>query len=299
MKKIISIILFVVLLKSMSIYSYAIDEQVAINELNFPDDNFRNYIVNNIDSNMDGVLSKGEIENTYDIHVEYMDIASLKGIEYFNNLSELWCYGNNIAYVDLSNNKMLGWLDCSNNNIMELDLTNNTQLWNLMCNNNKIEKLDLSNCDKLEYINCEYNNIKNLNINSDSNTLCDLDYSHNYIPYIQINEKCELSQLYSHDNICEIEVDSNGQFDLLEFFEGFDISKTENWRYCIVEDNTVTVDDDATYVSYDYNIGNGQIATAFLVVKGRVSENKGIEIDEQHFPSEKFMNYVINYIDID
>ena len=62
------------------------EEPVEINEKNFPDDIFRQYISENFDTSKDGVLSAEEIEEIKVIDVNEMGISSLKGIESFPNL---------------------------------------------------------------------------------------------------------------------------------------------------------------------------------------------------------------------
>ena len=52
---------------------------VTIDETNFPDENFRNYVLSadvNIDKNQDGVLSDEEIAETTEINVRNKNISS-------------------------------------------------------------------------------------------------------------------------------------------------------------------------------------------------------------------------------
>ncbi len=55
---------------------------VAINETNFPDENFRT-VVNQYDGDRDGVLSSAELSDVTWINCADHGITSLKGIEYF------------------------------------------------------------------------------------------------------------------------------------------------------------------------------------------------------------------------
>lgn len=55
---------------------------VSINESNFPDEIFREYILNNIDTNADHMLSDRRIEETETINVFFSDVTNLKGIEW-------------------------------------------------------------------------------------------------------------------------------------------------------------------------------------------------------------------------
>lgn len=89
---------------------------IAINEENFPDENFRNWILSQ-DYGMDGALTVQEIERVNTMDVSDKGIASLKGIEYFTALTELNCSGNLLTKLDLSQNTNLTTVDCSGNHI--------------------------------------------------------------------------------------------------------------------------------------------------------------------------------------
>lgn len=60
-------------------------DDVLVNSTNFPDANFRNWILQQ-SYGKDGVLTGTEIASVYNIHIEHENISSLKGIECFTNL---------------------------------------------------------------------------------------------------------------------------------------------------------------------------------------------------------------------
>ena len=62
------------------------DSGVAINENNFPDENFRNWVSEKSDENNDGYLCEAEIARTKYVLVEDKGISDLKGIEYFTSM---------------------------------------------------------------------------------------------------------------------------------------------------------------------------------------------------------------------
>ncbi len=117
----------------------------GINEIEFPDDIFRQYVADNLDTDDDGVLSATEIMNVTEIRVSKMGISDLTGVGNFINLDTLVCEENNLTALDLSNNKKLTRLYCDNNQITSLDLKNNTALEYLFCVDNSLSSLDLSN----------------------------------------------------------------------------------------------------------------------------------------------------------
>jgi len=88
-----------------------------IDELNFPDERFRDYLINE-PFGRDRVLTEKEISGITTLNVSNMGISDLKGIEYFTALKKLLCYKNNLTCLNLSANKRLKEVDCYCNQIM-------------------------------------------------------------------------------------------------------------------------------------------------------------------------------------
>ncbi|MBO4459201.1 MAG: S-layer homology domain-containing protein [Clostridiales bacterium] len=98
------------------------DSEVKIDETNFPDEIFRQYVADNLDKDSNGSLDDDEMKCHY-IKVSGLEIKSLKGIEYFPELRTLMCYKNSLSELDISNNHKIESLDCSFNNIKKLDIS--------------------------------------------------------------------------------------------------------------------------------------------------------------------------------
>lgn len=113
------------------------DDSVAIDETNFPDPIFRQYVKENFDSNNDGILQNNEILRVNTISVSSKDITDLTGIEHFIELTELYCDTNQLTSLDVSNNTKLESLMCDNNQLTSLDISNNTALTIYFCDKNK------------------------------------------------------------------------------------------------------------------------------------------------------------------
>ena len=116
------------------------DGSVAINDTNFPDQYFREYVLKHLDNLHDGVLDSFEIQNVKTISVQNITYSSnnkmikdLTGIEYFTNLETLDCSSNEITSLDLSNNTKLENLDCWDNHLTYLNVSNCTNLKELFC----------------------------------------------------------------------------------------------------------------------------------------------------------------------
>ncbi|WP_218975538.1 leucine-rich repeat domain-containing protein, partial [Peptoniphilus catoniae] len=140
---------------------------VAINETNFPNYYFRNYVSKKLDKDHDGKLSDAEIAGIKSIDVRdiYL-IKNLKGIEYFTALQTLNCDGNRLSTLDISKNAALQKLVCSNNQLTNLDVSNNPALEYLYCGANQLTNLDVSNNPALEYLYCGATQLTNLDVSN-------------------------------------------------------------------------------------------------------------------------------------
>ncbi|MDR2962402.1 MAG: InlB B-repeat-containing protein [Bacteroidales bacterium] len=114
-----------------------------INEENFPDENFRNYLLAQ-PYGKDGVLTNAGINKVTEITVHNKAISNLQGIEYFTNLMYLDCAWNTITSLDLSELSNLRELGCSHNQLSSLDVSNLKDLEVLYCDRNKLVTLDLT-----------------------------------------------------------------------------------------------------------------------------------------------------------
>lgn len=68
---------------------------VEINVTNFPDENFRNFLLN-YDLGRDGVLTDNDLSRITTLYLDNRNIERLKGIEYFTSLNYLRCERNKI-----------------------------------------------------------------------------------------------------------------------------------------------------------------------------------------------------------
>ncbi len=126
---------------------------ITIDETNFPDKNFREYISSRDQGETkDGILNAEEIAaiSKEGINCSGLSILSLKGIELFTGLMSLDCSGNKLTSLDLSKNTALTSINCSNNQLTTLTLPSvtvseekNTTLNYLNCSNNQLTSLNL------------------------------------------------------------------------------------------------------------------------------------------------------------
>jgi len=141
---------------------------IAIDESNFPDENFRAYVLEKCDTDSDGLLSDSEISNVTEIRVYGKGIYSLAGIEYFTKLTYLYCEENNISELDLNSNTALVVLRCYNNSLTSLNISNCQDLTTLWCGNNNLVDLDIRGNPLLVWFGCAGNKLRTLDLSNNS-----------------------------------------------------------------------------------------------------------------------------------
>ena len=200
---------------------------VTAEYVNFPDANFRKYMLDNFDLNKNGKISLSEANTVTEIRVSTVDIETLNGIESLKFLESLIVsnetgggygvgnadgstdfHGNNpqgkLKSLDLSNNKALYYLDCSYNLISELDVSHNPNLTVLNCQYNKLKSINVSKASNLNYLNCSWNYISSLDVSNnkaittifcDLNPITELDVAKNTSLKTLWCQSCRLSNL--------------------------------------------------------------------------------------------------------
>lgn len=218
---------------------------VAIDEEHFPDSNFRKF-VKKYDRDKDDKLSQIELAEVTDLNCDKSysgvtddeKIKSLKGIEYFTSLKTLSCRRNLLTELDVSNNSELKSLDCGENQLSALDVSSCSALEKLYCDACHLSVLVLGNHPNLIYLNCSENQLASVNIGSNA-----LDYYDCY------------SNFHTYSNSYDIVVADNHY--RLSKLPNFDASKVEDSQGGSFdpESNILTVDPNATEITYTYNCG--------------------------------------------
>ena len=210
--------------------AFADSGDVEINNTNFPDDVFRQYVSEKCDTDGNGVLSQGEIEAVEKIDVHYKGISDMTGIEYFTALKELscsinkltnlniskntalttlYCDYNQLTKLDVNKNNALTWLNCDNNQLTSLDVSQNTALTGLFCSYNQITSLDVGNNAALIQLDCGNNRLRNLDINNNT-TLEYLDCNHNQLTKLDVSKNIVLKTLSCRENqLVNLDVSKN------------------------------------------------------------------------------------------
>jgi len=242
-------------------------EFVEINDTNFPDPVFQQYVKDNIDTadttsgQKDGRLSKAERDAVTTISIDNQNCTDLTGIAYFANLTTLRCQQNGLKELNLEYNKNLTNLNCSYNKLTTLDVSKNAKLSTLECTNNGMEELNLGDITSLKHLFCSENNLTELDVSKNRyleqlhcryNNLRRLVIGNNYsltMLYLLGNHLTSLdlyhkSEIWNYDYATQsytIDVNDDGTFDLDSLPKGFDASKTTDWEGGTRVGNTLNV----------------------------------------------------------
>lgn len=273
-------------------------EFVEINDTNFPDPVFQQYVKDNIDTadttsgQKDGRLSKAERDAVTGISIDNQNCTDLTGIAYFTNLTTLSCKQNRLNELDLKYNVNLTELDCSYNHLTTLDVSNNAKLRILECSNDDMEKLNLGDITNLrwllcpennlteldvsknrylERLHCRYNNLRRLVIGN-TYSLTMLYLLGNHLTSLDLYHKGEIDNFDYDPQSYTIDVNEDGTFDLSSLPEGFDASKTTDWDGGTRVGNTLNVN--SHEVQYTYNTGSWHYRQKLMYVKLKVNGHK-------------------------
>ena len=164
-------------------------------------------------------------------------LTSLQGIEYFESLTELVCYYNQLTSLDVSANMALTELECYDNQLTSLDVSANTALTELYClsnqltsldvsantaltklycQNNQLTSLDVSGCTALTYLNCGSNQLTSLDVSANT-ALTTLWCYYNQLESLDVSANTALMVLECDDNqLTSLDVSANTALTFLE-----------------------------------------------------------------------------------
>ena len=308
--------------KLNSVNIHFVVPELAINEKNFPDANFRAYIKEKFDTDKTGFLTDAERLAVKEIWCSGKNIGSVKGIENFPNLEKLDCSDNglhgelelgdnvNLVEVYCGDNDGLDYvlvdgltdleiLDCHHDiNLSPLDLSTNYALRKLDVSSCELSSLDVSKNAELIELKCNYNNLSKLDLSRNlilfrlycyTNNLTTLDLSH--CPFLQEVDCADndLTLLYLGElrELCVLRAEMNA-------FLTLDVADCQKIRNCVRNSDT--------NVQYIEGMVSYELDNCVLTVDDDVlviSDFSGIYINEANFPDPVFREYVSMNVDID
>ena len=192
-KRILSIVLCLVMVFSLLPFTASAASAVPIDEKNFPDPVFREYVLKIVGSSVLTEEKARQIkvldvsdDNIKEVLGDRAPITSLMGIRYLRYVKDLNCSGqelkktlnleqnSSVEKLNCSGNQLTGlwfhtgsslrYLDCSVNQFTALNLSKNPELIELSCSSNKLTSLDLSANTKLQQINASSNKLTALDV---------------------------------------------------------------------------------------------------------------------------------------
>ena len=241
-------------------YAVWIPEGLPINNQNFPDANFREYVSTKIDTDGNGYLSVAERAAVTKITYQYTAsdklISNMKGLEHFPELTQLFCIYQSFTSLNLSNNTKLTKVTLGHcDNLASLDFSGCVELTELNVNSTALTSLNLNNCTSLQRLECENAaSLTSLNLRSEA------------LKYLSIyNSGLQTVDISACPILCETVV--NGTY------SGF-----------------------TTLLFAYYNHPDGSSAGQIIVTNADPCPTAfityGIPIDEAHFPDEGFRRLV-------
>ena len=194
--------------------------------------------------------SKLTILGCWDNKLSELDLRNNSALE------QLTCYSNQLSELDVSQNKALKLLNCGYNLLSELNVSQNLVLEALYCDSNQLSELDVSQNKALKGLVCRRNQLSALDLSNnqklsahlycDSNQLTSLNLGERYFEFFSCN-----------GNSYDIVVDETNCYDLSKLPGKFDASKVMDLHGGTLdkENNILTVDKNATEITYTYNCG--------------------------------------------
>lgn len=207
-----------------------------------PDDNFEQLLIlQGFDNVLDDSVLTANINVVTDLQIANSNIVDLTGIEDFTSLSYLYCPGNQIATIDVSNLQYLDTLICYNNLLTTLVLPNSVKV--LDCSNNQLATIDISNNLHLFKLSCAYNPLNNLILNDTS--LLSL-YCHNStLSTINLNNNINLEKAILNNNQLS-SIDISGALSLktlllhINLLDSLDITNNNNLEILSLNNNNLS-----------------------------------------------------------
>ena len=216
-----------------------VSKNKKLEELDCESDSLLSYMkLTKLDVSQNKALKK---LNCYGVKMKELNVSGCTALE------RLDCGGNQLIALDVSNNANLTFLRCGSNQLTALDVSNNPKLKDLSCGYNSLTLLDLSKNPELEILSCRKNGFTSLDLDA--------------------NKKIDGKILYLENQFYHKGVLNAGKtFDMKTLPGSFDPSRTKNWIGGTVDAaGILTVDADATEVTYDYQTKSGNTAAKYLM----------------------------------
>ena len=154
-----------------------------------PDDAFEQALINlELDDVFDDSVNTSAIDTVQVLDIFNDGIADLTGIEDFIALTDLFCFNNQLANLDLSNNINLFEVNCSNNELTSLSLKNGNPSGLVFCtatNNPNLLCVEVDNIS-YAYINWQIDNIAVFSTNCNPSSISEVNIKRRLIKVVDL-----------------------------------------------------------------------------------------------------------------
>ena len=152
--------------------------------------------------------NKEAIEEVTSLNIEGKNLTDISGIEYFTNLTNLYCSHNQLTALPVENLTNLTRLSCYKNQLTELPVGNLTNLTRLSCSYNQLTELPVEKLTNLTELSCSYNQLKELPVKSLTN-LTSLYCDNNQLTALPVGDLTQLTDLTcSYNQLTALPVES-------------------------------------------------------------------------------------------
>ena len=283
---------------------------IAINETNFPDENFRNWVLGQT-YGTDSVLTDEEIEKVTEITFYNENFHHLEGIGYFSELKTLTFSQSTVSALDVSGLSKLEELQCSKCSLSAsgLNVSGCAALKSIVCYGNQLTSLDVSGCVALKSIDCSGNQLTSLDV-SGCAALEELSCNNNQLTSLEVSGcaalksiSCYRNQLTSLDvSGCTALVEINCYENNMEgaemdaFIESLPTVSDGMLRVVYGGEDYVKWIDQNMMTTTQVKAAKAKGWIAYIMYQGLWHEmaQEGIVINETSFPDPNFRNWVLS-----
>ena len=252
-KRILSIVLCLVMVFSLLPFTASAASNTPINDMNFPDQVFREYVRKIAGSSVLTEEKARQIEvldvsasNIKKVLGDRDPITSLRGIRYLKYVKDLNCSGQKLTTLNLELNSRVEKLNCSGNQLTDLWLDpRGNSLKYLTCSVNELTALDLSKSPELTELSCSNNKLTSLDLSANKK-LQKIVAQTNALTTLDTRNLPELTDLYlwgNHD-LKSIDVSKNTKLEFLSVshckLTSLDVRNNRKLVKLYVDDNQLT-----------------------------------------------------------
>lgn len=188
--------------------------------------------------------NKQAIKAVTSLKIEDKNLTDISGIEYFTNLTSLYCGNNQLTALPVENLTNLTSLSCFGNQLTALPVKNLTQLTSLSCGDNQLTALPVEDLTNLTSLRCSDNQLTELPVESLTN-LTSLYCNNNQLAALPVKNLTLLEQLNCGMNLLtELDIENLTQLKNLSCYNNqltsLPVGKLNNLNVLNCHDNRLT-----------------------------------------------------------